>query len=296
MNRPRIAIAGLLLAGTTLLAPLTASADPTFGITSGGTSVIGTVGSTGQPLEVSGAGCLTNGGQPGYMGLFISTAGDPLTNPNSHVFELAADNQGSVDWNATIDQSAAGLTYSARMYCSVAPDSTLDADSVSDPNLLWVSPVGSMQIAANGNPNAMRASKATTTVTKKATKKAAKKATKKTKHGATKVTAAVTSSGVTFTTDKDALPAVDRIGVYGRQAAALKVQCDIHAADPSLSAKALTNAHYVTACFQVIAKKQPATSVMAPYVDELNAGVTRVQVVEQIALTKQAAAWWNANL
>lgn len=282
MLRNRAAIAALLIAGSSILAPAVAHADPVISAPSGTTFQIG------NDVNIVGSSCVAPGGAQTYGGVFARIGDDPTY---YHGMERATVD-GTFQWSGSSDDMPAGdLEFT--FYCSTAPLTTLD---LSNPDLLWVSaPYHRTFVApAARTTSALKAAKSTkaTKATKSTKAKRSKKAAK-----ATKAAAKPNVATPVLAVDPGALPLVDRIGINGRHAADLKAQIDAHAAEGSTGASSsrMTNQHYVTAAFQVIAKKQPAASVMQPFVDQLDAGETRVQVFENIALTKHDAAWWNAQ-
>ena len=293
MKRARIGAAALLI-GAILAAPAAAMADPWVSATSNGTSFGegGNTGVLGATISIVGSGC-TNpvSGQPAYMGEFVGLS-DPMTDSNAMKFEFETDTNGGFEWETPMvaDQT----TYYARWYCSTTPLDSLDQAD------LWVSPLIWMTFdapPAGATPVAARQAKSAGITGSKV------------QFASVRTLAAEPGAPtVELTTDPEALPAIDRMGIVGSKAAQLKGTVDWTANTSNklanffayLSGKkvkntSVSNADYVKTSFALLTGKTPSAKAMAPYVARLDAGGLKVQVVEDIALTAHNAAWWNAR-
>lgn len=291
MKKVRFAAASLAVAGTSLLAPTMAGADPwVVGSSQGAPVLDGATGALGQTLVINGAGC-DNASGTAVMGQFAALNADPATvEPGTALqIELPVDASGSFEWTTTIPLDNPVGQLQSRWYCATAPVSGLD-----DPSLMWVAPVFELTIEEGPAGAAPNASLAST--------------------GGQRSTSAATASsaGPTFTVDPDALPLVDRIGIPGATAAKLKAKVDAQMAadakaraalakalkkvDPKRAAelrRPATNEDYVRTAYQVLLGKAAPKKALAQHRGRLDQGVIRVQVVEDIALSAHSAAWWN---
>lgn len=292
-NSIRTGIAVLTLTGAAALAPIsTAGADPTVTASSGGVSITESGGiSQGQAVDIVGTGCYVEG-VPTYSGEFVSGAGDPLSNEAFQPYETQNELDGSFAWSFNVPEDNGVGTAYARWYCSSEPATTLAGPK------LWVGPLVTMTMSAGEAPNRTTALRTTS-------------AARTSKASASKT---ATTSGVTMTmtTDPDALPAVDLLGITGDKAAKLKAKVDAQYAKDSKGLVLLKkllgrNAEigkfldgelqkqYVNTSASVLgAKKLPGKATKA-YADRLAAGEIRVAIVEDIALTVKPASWYNAR-
>lgn len=280
MKKPGLKLATLALAGA-LAIPSIAGAQASFTVKLDGAPVVsGQTGERGQSVDIGAAGCIDPNTQlPGYIGEFVSLDGDPALGYDTFQFgETLTDSAGNFDINVVIPMDGDLGTFYARWYCASTPVTDIFAEE-----MLWVEPLMTMEIqsAAGGTP-AGRSTNGTKGYTPSA-------------------------ASLTITVDPNSLPAVDRMGIPGAQAAKLKGKVDVAAGNlvkvndfinwllrrPVQTARPSTNAEYVTAAFATLTKKVPTAKVMKPYVQRLDAGQIRVQVVEDIALTAHDAAWWT---
>jgi hypothetical protein len=303
--RPRhtIAALALALAGTVAAMPGAAGADPVVTATTGGVSVIGTTGSLGQMVDVQATGCNNSAdGGSAYFGEFVGMTSvlDPAA--VFQPYETQTDAAGTMDWNVQIPLGNDLGTFYAHWYCADGP-----VTDPTDPSIRWVSPVVTMTITDGSGTQALRASSVTAKSGAKTTVKAKAKANSVALAGRSAVTS---TRGVSITMDPDSLPAIDRIGIFGAQAAALKAKVDRafgSAADVKkvfkvLNPKAdngqlshLVNTLYAKTAFDVLGGKNPNAKDLADPVALLDGGGIKVQAIENIALTIHNAAWWNAH-
>ncbi len=299
------------VAGGTLLVPVAASADPVITITSEGAPLDpGTVGGYEQPIHIDIVGCTVDdeGLVPGYIGYFLAWGNEE---PGEQ-FEALTGPGGALVLEATVPLEDTEKVLDLNWYCSDAP-----VGEDGDYSILYLSPTYTYTIAADPAAAAPVLLRSTTTSTAPVGRRIAGRSALQTIPGVSplapsagsaraSVTGDVspTGSAVEVTTDPNALPSIDRMGITGAKAAALKAKVDKRANDNLAVARLLaaltrkpaptpTDAQYVTAAFQVLAGKAPAAPTMAPYVDQLADGGFRVNVVEDIALTKQTAAHYN---
>lgn len=310
MNRSRIAVAALAFGCASVIAPAAASANPWVDIVASGTltPLDGTAGSVGQEIIVTGVDCVSpEPGAPTYMGEFAAIDVDPLTNPSAHIFETSTDEVGSFRWDVTIPVDTTSGRYVTRWYCSTAPVTSLD-----DPAMLWVSPPLWMDIS--GAPAAPAARMQTVqkaasarTATPVGTLASTSKLAKQQQRASTPGAATVSLVG-----DPDALPAIDRVGITGPKAAALKAKVDAayrkdarglellkKLAGRNVKAAAtidrLLDQQYVASAQQVLGVKRLSPASAKALGDRLDAGEIRVNVVEDLALMVRDAAWYNAR-
>ncbi|MCB0963492.1 MAG: DUF4214 domain-containing protein [Acidimicrobiales bacterium] len=356
MNKRTARTAALLLAGTTLLAPTAAGADPVINASSVGEPTFdGTSGTLGQAIQVAGSGCTP--GSPSYMGQFVAQDADPFVTPGWLAYQTETD-AGSFTWDVNIPLDHAVGDFTVRWYCSTAPVTAID-----DPSIQWVAPPMTMTITDPGaGSNAMTSGQ---------------------------------EGGVTFTTDPEGLPAIDEMGITGENAAKLKAVVDARAeqlgrvqrmyavffgrqadhqgldfwmrhigrtwsveeaaqrmsrssefqrgygrlgddefvhqlyrntlsrdadrngadfwanrlgrrsdraeialafADSAEFTRRTEAANYVATAFLATTGRVGSPRAMAPFVEQVEDGAYKVQVIEDIALTARPASWWNRVL
>jgi hypothetical protein len=309
MMRPRktIAALALTLAGTVAAMPAVAGADPTISATTGGVSVIDTTGTVGQIIDMSITGCTTSTGTAGYIGEFVGYSPSLAPGDVTHPVEAMTDETGSLSGQIQIPLDNGSGTFYAHWYCSDSSAATPD-----DASIRWISPTVTMTIQAGGQSQAMATRSLAQKTTSKSTTKSTTKSTKKsTKQSVTaKAPTTASSSPVTITVDPDSLPALDKIGIFGPQAAALKARVDrafgpvsnivkvYKFLKPKASADEishLVNSLYVNTAFDVVGKNNPSAKQVAAQVAALDGGGLKVQAIEAIALTAHDAAWWNKH-
>ncbi|MCU1372422.1 MAG: hypothetical protein JWO77_3616 [Ilumatobacteraceae bacterium] len=215
---PRIARSiALALMGITVLAPGIASADPSVSVAINGTPFTdGSSGVNGQPIRVVGQGC-TNPAGEAYMGLFLGST-DPALSQSYHPFETVAVD-GGFTLDDTINLDLIGTTY-VRFYCSTSPVTAID-----DASMLWVSPMSSIVIEQQSGLQAMKARSVSV--------------------NASSLLNAATDGDrqLAIATDPDALPYVDRVGITGENAAALKAKVDARVEKPSATQRLSSAVH-----------------------------------------------------
>lgn len=267
----------LVVAGSVLL-PTAASADPWVTATSDGIDVDGTTGPTGMSLQIQGSGCSNTGGTA-VMGLFVSPDGDPWLRPIEEELiqiELPVDTEGAFAWDVVIAHENGLGTFTNRWYCATEP-----VTAMRDGAVTWVSPPASLTIE-QGTPVAGKSANRTAKA------------------------AASTPATVSITMDPDGLPAVDKVDIKGKVAARIKNEVDQQVRRDNRSdrkskggshhkpnAATRASAEYVAAAFETITGRTPSAKVMKPFAARLDDGGLKVQVVEDIALTENSAAWWN---
>jgi len=296
MNRLATIATSLTVAGTVLLGTA-AGADPAVHLTSSGLPVTSGGGADyGQVVDLSVTGCLTPGGDPGYVGQFVNWTADPGGTPIH--FETITDEAGSLSVQSTTPLLDTTQNMDLTWYCSTTPVTT-----TSDPNIIWLSPTFDYTIAAA--PEGARAGAANKSVTmSKTSSKAKASKTPTTKTPTATVSPAPKGGAVTMTVDPNALPKVDKMGIVGAKAAALKSKVDrqitvnhrLDALVQYLTGRKpapISNAEYVDTAYKVITGKDASSKVEKPSIARLDAGDLRVQVIEDIALTQHDAAWWN---
>lgn len=292
MKRFTVLATSLVVAGSALL-PTAAAASPWVTATTDGVPVDGTTGHPGLPMRIEFTGCDNTGGTA-VMGLFVSPAGDPWERPVEEELiqiEHAVDAEGGYLWDLVIAEENDRGTFTNRWYCATEP-----VTAMRDAAVTWVSPPAYMVIE-DGGPIAGRSAATTKTASKGSGMSAAPSAGLRT----LKPTAPVLST-VRITMDPDALPPVDKIDILGSVAARIKVEVDATAQKRGNLNRGFgrkheghtpTSAEYVSATYRTITGRTPSAKVMAPYVARLDAGELKVHVIEDIALTQHAAAWWN---
>jgi hypothetical protein len=311
MNRSRIAVAALAFGCASILAPAAASANPWVDVVASGTltPLDGTSGNVGQEIIVTGADCVSpEPGAPTYMGEFAAIGVDPLTNPGVHIFETATDELGAFRWDVTIGVDTTSGRYHTRWYCSTAPVTSLD-----DPAMLWVSPVLWMDISdVPAAPAARMQTVQKASSGAKATPLATRSSTAKLAKQQQRAGTPDRAASVALVADPDALPALDRIGITGPKAAALKAKVDAaydkdarglellkKLAGRNVKAVAtidrLLDQQYVATAQRVLGVKRLSPSTAKALGDRLDAGEIRVNVVEDLALMVRDAAWYNAR-
>jgi hypothetical protein len=197
MNNRITRTAALALLGTALLAPGTASADPTFSATVNGAPYFDAeIGRFRQQIDLQGSGCLlpTVGG--GHMGEWISTEGDPWLVGGEHYFDIQTDENGTFAFEAHAILDPEIQRYHGRIYCATQAPTSLD-----DEAMLWVSPEGTMTMNGEDAPPVIAM-------------------------GNRQAASSGSPSLTDLSFDPDALPLVDRIGIPGDVAAELKQQVD----------------------------------------------------------------------
>jgi hypothetical protein len=199
-------------------------------------------------------------GTPGVMGAFSSLAGDPANSANaswSDVYEPLS-NTGGFDLDFTVEIGAIHDFY-VRWYCAPAAiDSLSDAGAIT-----YASPM--MKVTSLGAAAALKASM---------------------KRYATTGT---TASGelLSARSEPNALPLVDKVNITGKNAATLKSYIDgefakAEAKKPgSLSG---VNQRYVDFTYKTLSGKSASAAKTNAQVAKLTAGLTRVKVIEDIAL------------
>lgn len=310
MNRSRTAVAALAFGCASIIAPAAASANPWVDVVASGTltPLDGTAGSVGQEIIVTGTDCVSpEPGAPTYMGEFAAVDVDPLTNPSVHIFETATDELGAFQWDVTIPVGTTSGRYITRWYCSTAPVTSLD-----DPSMLWVSPALWMDIS---DAPAAPAARMQTVQKASSAAKATPLATRATSGKLAKQQRAATpdpAASVALVADPDALPAIDRVGITGPKAAALKAKVDTaynrdargleflkKLAGRNTKAVAtidrLLDQQYVATAERVLGVKRLAPAKARALGERLDAGEIRVNVVEDLALMVRDAAWYNAR-
>jgi len=162
-------------------------------------TMTGTVGSSttvGDTINVDGSQCVVDGQQT-YVGLFYGVDGTTWYKGPFEEQTVA----GTWHWTFPLDPATETGTVQSIVYCSTAPVSSLD-----DPAVQWASPVYHMTIESS--PRSVHG---------------------KARAGAKAATAAMP----TMTLDINALPRVDKMGLPGAQAAALKTKVDARFANVS---------------------------------------------------------------
>ena len=275
MNRSlALAVTSVAVAATAILGVHPASADADLDIRADGQSIYsGGVAVAGSRITFDATGCLDQD-QPGYVGMFVSGTGDPLTNEADHGEAPASlDGTFHADFGVTPMDPGNGteLTSYLRWYCSSSP-----IESLSDPTL-YSSELITMTIGTP--PAGAPAGRAKVSVTVGSAK-------------ASPSASAPATYGTRVTTDPNALPLADHLGIEGNRAAILKQKVD-SAAGVSRN-KPVGNSDYVKAAYKVLAKKAPTTKQLAQGVASLDRGSSRVRVVEGVALTvNPSAKLWN---
>jgi len=328
MKNPLIKLAGLALAGV-LVAPAMAQADPSVTATASGAPA-GDVAYMGQPVHVVASDCINPAdGTPGYTGEFVSMVGDPATNEPWQFGDTQADDTGEMTYDVVIP-TGDPATFYVRWYCASQPMTAIDSQQ-----MLWVDSLMTIDIQPADAMSGRSATLKVAGGGKAVTATVAKRHTGSTvirfpghgngngngngrPSGPTTTTVPATTPAapaLTINVDPNSLPLVDRIDIPGAQAAKLKVRVDTEAnrraqSDRSRvkggrSARAAgrgpavvrtpTNTEYVAAAFDVLTQRSPNNKTVKSFVADLDAGQTRVQVVEAIALTAHAAPWWIRN-
>lgn len=307
-RRTAIRTLALALAGSTLFAPVAAGADPVVTANAGGRPISQDDAITlPATLDMVGTGCPLFEGKQTYMGDFASMAGDPLTSEGARVWQHPTID-GSVDWAVTFDPEpgAPDMTVWSRWYCATATPTSL-----TDPALLWVGPLYTVTIS--GGTDTRPAMQARMAVAPKAATHRGLLSRINTVRVSGVETPTATEPTVTVGAAPDALPALDKMGVYGPQAATLKARVDaafdedrrpydlatrVLGRSPAAQAAVarLLQEQYVRTAYRVVGHGGPNRRELTALIDRLDAGETRVTVVEDIALTAHSAGWWNAHL
>lgn len=187
------------IAGTTLLAPGIASADPVFSGEVDGQSIINNDQTmVGNEVMLSGQDCMNpSPGDPAYFGEFVSMSEDPLVSPGTASIPFEEEVMtGSFEQAMMTDENSVG-TYYVRWYCSTASQPAVGTVGT-NPDLLWVSDLYTFEIMmAPGDARSGADAKA--------------------------------GAASSITIDPDGLPAVDRMGIHGDRAADLKAVVDYKA-------------------------------------------------------------------
>ena len=289
MNHRLIRTATLAVAGT-LLVPVAASADPTVLFTQYDTPVDSA--EAGTVLHIEASGCIDPGSEDTpILGMFVSFAGDPLDNPDQAMNKgHPVDALGGASVDHLINADTPAGTWYMRWYCSRGPVTALGS-----PNILWAGPLTTMDI---GTPAARPAAAKSRVASRSVAFASAKVTTSD---------ATVPAPSVTISSDPDALPTTDRLGINGAPAARLKARVDRTddgtarfdqfvsrlRGRPVTRASLETNARYVAAIHMTLGLKQPSAAKAKALTARLDAGELKVTVVEDIALTQRNAAWWN---
>ncbi|MCU1496154.1 MAG: hypothetical protein JWM47_107 [Acidimicrobiales bacterium] len=283
MNRFAALATTLTIAGSALLAPA-ASADPSLLVSSGGQTIgQGSTAQVGQIIDYKATNCKSDAGVAGYIGQFVDFPDRPEI--GTEQFEAQTSPDGSFDLQFEIPEMPQPQHLDVHWYCSSVP-----VTSMQGAGFLWMSPTVEITIQAAAAPEV-----ATLNL---------RSATSRT---ATKATASSNEKPVTVTMDPNALPLIDKLGIVGAKAAPLKAKVDakvelqfqqknanLAKQRKPLVSKDDSNATYVKAAFLVVGgKANPTAAMMAPYIARLDGGALRVQIVEDIALTKSPAKTWN---
>jgi hypothetical protein len=284
MKRTPTLLAASALAGSLLLAT-PAAANPRFDATVDGAPAPGSWGTYGQVVHYDFSGCTVEG-QPGTFGQFVRwTSGPTRADEQAN---LPADDAGNFQIDLAIPLEAESLSLEVEWYCASQPVSER-----TDPAIVFLNPPVTFDIAAapgRAEPNGAR-------VATFAGTSSAAGLSVRTASGAT-------DPSIEITVDQDALPAIDRMGITGPKAAALKAKVDAQAKKTNntanrarkalgLRVQPITDADYVRAAFEVTAGKASSARIMAPYVAQLASGDLKVTVIEDVALRLHPAAWWN---
>jgi hypothetical protein len=310
MQRSLVASAlGLALLGSTVFGAAAASADPNLSVTADSTSIDpGHQLDGGQEIVYKVTGCTTEGGAPGYVGVYLSNSGDPSTDAGADHAEAPADETGGVTWVAGVVNASEGVpaTVYIRWYCSSVP-----AAGWTDPSILYAGPL--MTFTMGGNAVAGRSAQTSApqlqlrvaktsakSVSRSGSRPVSKSGSKSgSKSAAPTVTTTTTAHG---TVDPDALPAVDKLNIVGSRAASLKARTDLvewftaprrlgRNTAPRTTAE---DVHYVRSAFIALSGRTPSAKVAAGYAAQLSSGQTRVKVVEDIALSiNPNPRFWN---
>ncbi|QXC62125.1 hypothetical protein KSP35_04765 [Aquihabitans sp. G128] len=318
MKRISVLATALALGGAAVLAPGTASADPIISVTSNGSPVVdGGVGVYNQAISIDIEGCVTDAGDPAYIGYFLTW----LDGGQGEQFESITGAGGSLHLDAQIGLNDTDKQLELNWYCAEGP-----LDGESEPAVLYLSPTFAYTVAAAPTEaRALRSTSSLRTATASAALKPtrsavakARKAAPRRKVGVARRTSAAANvkalrnlgattepvGAVSMTVDPNALPQIDRMGIHGAEAAALKVKAD---AREVLNVKAknllaalqhkpqapATNSDTVTAAFQTLTGRSPSAAAARPFIDRLDAGDLKVSVVEDIALTVHTAGYYN---
>ncbi len=284
MKRSLVLSTSIALAATTIFGAAAAGADPALDIRADGTSIYdGGVAAGGSRVTFDISGCMTGGGEAGYVGLFASAEGDPLTSASDHgESEAFPDGSYHTDWGVTPMDEGAGSGWSTylRWYCSASP-----VTSLSDPTL-YSSELITVTVGSTGGPIDPGGRPAVAVNSGSFTSRIAVRP-------GSGATATVSTWGTRVETDPNALPLVDHLGIEGNRAAILKRKVD--AASGVNKRKQVTNTDYAKAAYKVLSGRSPSNKQLAKAVASLDHGSSRVRVVEDIALTvNPSAKQWNS--
>jgi hypothetical protein len=314
MSAMKRALAGVTMASVLAIGAMApaAGADPWVEFRSEGQPLVdGGTATLGQPLEITGGSCDPSSGQA-VMGQFTSAVDDPafVGEEMQWKIELPVDELGSFDWSLAIPEENSVGTFYARWYCATAP-----VESLFDPEIVWVAPLATMTIepAAPGAP--LGAVRRTDFQVRATTGADLVRSGLAAVPGLRTAVAAATpedTGTVGFELDPDALPLIDRVGIRGPEAAALKerVDADVRALEASRAALAarlgrtplaealrrpITDTEYVTLASVELTGRRPSTPVLRQHVTDLANGQLKVKVVEDLALAHRSVDWWTAN-
>lgn len=273
--------AAAIFVGTSALGIGAAAADPGLTITSGGQPLVnGGTPVIGGAVEFDATSCSTSGGDPGYVGLFISSAGDPALGVSSAQAEAQANSDGSMTatLQATEPNNTETINGYVRWYCAQAP-----VQSLSDRNVLYSGSLLTFTIA----PVADRQAPMTVRSTGRSTKRPATPPVRSTKANQLKATItrgnkplATTGSNsvLSVSVDSDSLPLVDTVDLPGPLAATYKYKTDTQ-----FDGSAVVSRIYAG----VIGGPGPG---MKPFNDLVKAGAPATSIATALYNTPQAQA------
>ena len=208
-------------------------------VTSTSLGYIPTSGQIGESFDVMIDGC-TNGGNPVYMGGYMTTTG------STDAPVLVSDLSTTGSWTRHVQlDSVPGLDVEVHAFCASAPVTSID-----DPNVLWIS--APLHFTVVDTPNVMRAN-------------------------ATASPAVISAATSPLSVDPDALPLVDRMGIPGAQAAALKVQVDSN----------VTTVGQVSRLFQTFFGRPASTSDLQYWVSRLDKHTSVTTIANKFAASSE---------
>jgi len=295
MQRSLLAPAlGLALLGSALFGTTAASADPNLSVTADNATIgDGSNAQAGQEVVYQVTGCTTEGGAPGYAGVYLSSAGDPADGAAADHAEARVDEEGSLTWVAGVVKTDVPAQVFIRWYCAAQPAASWD-----DPSMLYAAPLMTITL---GDGSASNAARSTAAAPQVRVRVAAAPTAAKAK-AAVRTTAATTTHA---TSDPNALPAVDKLNIVGPRAAQLKARTDLldrftsprSFARTAAARSAAGDLHYVRSAFLALGGRTPSAKVAAGYAAQLAGGQTRVKVIEDIALSiNRDPRVWNRGL